>query len=194
MEKKFLWVGAAMLALVVLVAGVTFFVVRANQSFHGSVIDPPAPAADFTLTGQTGQPVHLSDFRGKYVLLYFGFTNCTQECPATMAVLKQAHLELGDQAGDVQVLFISTDPARDTPQAVGTFVGRFDASFVGVTGSQADLQPVWSAYGVTVLDGGETHSSFIYLIDPQGNLRMTYPYPTPPEDIASDLRLLLQKN
>jgi protein SCO1/2 len=111
-----------------------------------------------------------------------------------MAVLKLVRADLGSQAKDVQVLFISTDPARDTPQAVGAFLRRFDPTFAGVTGSQADLAKVWSAYGVTVLDGGETHSTFVYLIDPQGNLRLTYPSVSSPDDIVADLKLLIRKD
>jgi protein SCO1/2 len=193
MERKFLWVWLGILALLLIAGAATLFVLRAEQHLRGSVIDPPITASDFALTGQSGQTVHLSDYRGKYVLLFFGYTNCTTECPATMAVLKLVRADLGSQAKDIQVLFISTDPARDTPQAVGAFLARFDPTFVGVTGSQADLAKVWSAYGVTVLDGGETHSTFVYLIDPQGNLRLTYPSVSSPDDIVADLKLLIRK-
>ncbi len=76
---------------------------------------------------------------------------------------------LGSLADQTQVIMISTDPARDTPEALGTFLSHFDPSFIGLTPPRLILQPVWSAYGVTVLDNGETHSSYLYLIDPQGN-------------------------
>ena len=194
MERKFLWVGAGILFLVLLAAAAAIFVSRLNPPMHGSVVNPPSPAPDFSLTSQAGQTVRLSDYRGKYVLIFFGYTNCTTECPATMAILRQARSLLGNQADQVQVLFISTDPARDTPQAVGTFLDRFDPSFVGATGTLAELQPVWASYGVTVENGGETHSSYVYLIDPTGDLHLTYPYATPPADIASDLKQLMQKN
>jgi protein SCO1 len=194
MEKKFFWVGTGILLLLVLAAAIDLFVVRANQNLHGSVIDPPSPAPDFSLTNQSGGIVRLSDYRGKYVLLFFGYTHCTNECPATMAILRNARSQLGAQAVDIQVIFVATDPARDTPQAVGEFLNRFDPTFIGATGTQAELQPVWADYGVTVLDGGETHSSYVYLIDPAGNLRLTYPYPSTPEEIAADLRMLLRKN
>ena len=111
-----------------------------------------------------------------------------------MAVLTQARSELGAQANSVQVLFVSTDPAHDTPQSMGEFLSRFDPTFIGLTGSLAQLQPIWKDYGVTVLDGGETHSSYTYLIDPNGNLRLTYPYPSTPEEISADLKLLFKKN
>ncbi len=193
MERKFLWVGLGILTLLILAVAATIMIVRANQSFRGALIDPPMAAADFTLTSQTGQTVYLSEFRGKYVLLFFGYTHCPDECPATMAVLKQVHLALGNQAGKVQVLFVTTDPARDNPQALGEFVDRFDSGFIGLTGSPAVLQKVWSDYGVTVLNGGETHSTYVYLIDPVGDLRLTYASPTQPDDIVADLKLLFRK-
>ncbi|HTX90944.1 MAG TPA: SCO family protein [Anaerolineales bacterium] len=193
MEKKFLWVGTAILALVIFATAATIFYLRSNRAFNGSVINPPSPAADFTLTNQSGQPVKLSDYRGKYILLFFGYTHCINECPATMAILMKTRLLLGDRAGDVQVLFVATDPAGDTPQAVGEFLARFDPTFMGATGTLAELQPVWASYGVTVEDGGETHSSYVYLIDPAGNLRLTYPYPSTPEQIAADLQLLFRR-
>jgi protein SCO1/2 len=194
MEKKFMWVGAGIVILVVLAALATVVAVRTTQTFHGSVINPPSHAPDFSLTSQTGKSFKLSEYRGKYVLLFFGYTHCTNECPATMAILMKARSLLGAQADRIQVLFVSTDPTHDTPQAVGEFLNRFDSSFVGGTGTPSELQPIWAEYGVTVLDSGETHSSYVYLIDPGGNLRMTYPYPSTPEDIAADLRLLLRKN
>jgi protein SCO1/2 len=111
-----------------------------------------------------------------------------------MAILAKARSLQGIQAGEIQVVFVATDPARDTPQAMGEFLNRFDSSFIGATGTQAELQPVWAEYGVTVDDGGETHSSYVYLIDPDGNFRLTYPFPSTAEEISSDLRLLLRKN
>jgi protein SCO1/2 len=193
MEKRFLVSGVVVLGFLVLASAGFILWARADQGFRGSVVNPPAPAADFALTNQTGQTTKLSDFRGRYVLLFFGYTNCPNECPATMAVLKLVHIDLGNQAGKVQVLFVSTDPARDTPQAVGAFVGRFDRSFIGLTGTQAELAKVWAEYGVTVENGGETHSTYVYLIDPTGNLRLTYASINKPDDILADLWLLFRE-
>jgi protein SCO1 len=193
MNKKFFWVVTSILMVVIIAAAAATIVLKMKPSYSGSVIDPPMQASDFSLSDQNGKTVRLSDFRGKYVLLYFGYTHCTTECPASMAILAKALTLLGTDADNVQIILIATDPPRDTPQAMGEFVGRFDSSFIGATGSQAALEQVWADYGVTVLDGGETHSSYIYLIDPQGNLVMTYPYPSTPEGIAADLRLLFKK-
>jgi protein SCO1/2 len=194
MERKIFLVGTAILILLVLATGTVFLLQRINPTLHGSVITPPFLAPDFTLTSQTEQPIKLSDYRGRYVLLFFGYSHCTDECPVAMADLAQALRELGGQASDVQVLFVSTDPVGDTPASMTDFLGRFNPTFIGVLGTSTQLQQVWSAYGVTVLDGGETHSSYTYVIDPKGYLLMTYPYPPSPDDVAADLKLLFRKN
>jgi len=191
-NRKYIVIALVILAVVVL-AGVGYTWYRtAHPTFHGSRINPPQPAGDFSLTSQTGANLHLSDFRGKYVLVYFGFTNCTSECPLTMGFLKQMHDKLGSLADQTQVIMISTDPKRDTQQALGDFLANFDPSFIGLTATQAVLQPVWAAYGVTVLDNGETHSSYLYLIDPQGNLIATYPLLQNADGITSDIKSLLR--
>jgi protein SCO1/2 len=109
-----------------------------------------------------------------------------------MGVLMQIRDQLKDQADKVQVVFVTTDPARDSPAAIAEYLNRFDSSFMGLTGSQADLQKVWKDYGVTVLDNGETHSTIVYLIDSAGKLRLTYPFDTRVEDYLADLRQLFK--
>jgi protein SCO1/2 len=110
-----------------------------------------------------------------------------------MAHVKLARESLGDRAKDVQVIMVSTDPARDTPEALKTFMGHFDPSFLGLTGSIPELQKTWQDYGVTVEDGGETHSTYLYVIDPAGNVRETFLPDSQPEEIAADLKLLLNE-
>jgi protein SCO1/2 len=110
-----------------------------------------------------------------------------------MAKLKQVLAGLDEKAAEVQVLMISTDPLHDTPQAMERFLAPFQPGFLGLTGSPGELQRVWTDYGVTVLEGGETHSNLIYVIDRAGNLRLTFFYEMPPADIAEDLRLLLRE-
>jgi protein SCO1/2 len=191
MSRKYLVIAMLFVAaLVVAGLGYTWYT-NAHPAFHGSLITPAAPAGDFLLTSQTGSTVKLSDFRGKYVLLYFGFTNCTSECPLTMGFLKQMHDKLGTLADQTQVVMVSTDPVRDTPSAMGDFLSHFDPSFIGLTSTKDNLQPVWSEYGVTVLDNGETHSSYLYLIDPQGNLIATYPLLQNADGITADIRNLI---
>ena len=194
MNKRFFWVGTTILLVAVLSVAAVLVYQNTNQNFNGSVIDPPAPASDFTLTDQSGKKVSLSDYRGEYVYLFFGFSHCLQECPATMAVLAKARSLMGSKGADMQVLMVSTDPANDTRQSMQDFLGRFDPTFIGGLGTADQLKSVWDAYGVAVEDGGETHSSYTYLIDPNGDLRMTYPYGVTPEDLVSDLKILMRKN
>jgi protein SCO1/2 len=192
MNRKYLLFSMLILVIIILSAVGFSWYKSAHPTFHGSRISPAEPAPNFSLTSQTGATVNLSDFRGKYVLLFFGFTNCTSECPLTMGFLKQMHDKLGQQADQTQVIMISTDPARDTPEAVGAFLAHFDPSFIGLTSTEANLQPVWASYGVTVLDNGETHSSYTYLIDPQGNLIATYPLLQNSDGITADIQNLLR--
>jgi len=156
------------------------------------VITPPWPAPEITLTDHNGRPFKMSEQRGRVVLLYFGYVNCPNECPLTMAHLKLALESIGERARDVQVIMVSTDPVRDTPQALKDFMEHFDPSFLGLTGTPAELQRAWKDYGVTVEAGGETHSTYLYVIDPAGDVRETFLPDTEPRDIARDVGLLLK--
>ena len=190
MQRRLLFVGLTILVL--LVGAVAVFALTNKPSLKGSIINPPWTAPEINLTDHKGQPFALSNQRGKVVLLYFGYVNCPDECPLTMAHLKLARESLGDRAKDVQVIMVSTDPARDTPQALKNFMEHFDPSFLGLTGTPAELQKTWSNYGVTVENGGENHSTFLYVIDPTGNVRETYLPDAEPTDIARDIGLLLK--
>lgn len=190
MQRKTLLVGMGI--LVVLVAVIAIFLFTNKPSFKGAVINPPWPAAEIKLTDHNGQPFTMSAQRGKVVLLYFGYVNCPNECPLTMAHIRLALQSLGDRAKDVQVIMVSTDPVRDTPQALKDFMEHFDPSFLGLTGTPADLEKAWKDYGVTVEQGGETHSTFLYVVDPAGNIRETFLPDAEPADIAGDIELLLK--
>ena len=116
--------------------------------FHGMVMQSPDPAPDFTLTAHTGQPVSLSDFRGKLVLLYFGYTFCPDVCPTTLVELAKAVNLLGRKAEQVQVVMISVDPARDTPEKLAEYVTHFHPSFLGMTGTPDEIAAVAALYGI----------------------------------------------
>jgi protein SCO1/2 len=189
--KTILWVAALLTAVVALLAGVLYF--TSKPTLHGVVLDPPMEAADFQLTDFNGARFTLSELRGAPVVLYFGYTNCQDECPLTMAHLKLAVDMLGEQAANVRVLMITTDPARDTPQAMKEFLGKFDQAFMGLVGTPEQLATVWQAFGVAVEDGGETHSNYIYVLDRAGRLRETFLPDSLPADEAADLRLLLKE-
>ena len=121
MNKKIVVIAITSIILLLVVFLVLLNTMRPTMpEFNGSIIDPPIQAANFSLINQNGQRESLSDFKGKYLLIFFGFTSCTNECPATMAILNQTRKALGGDADKVRIVFISTDPARDTPSAVKT--------------------------------------------------------------------------
>ena len=190
MQRKTLFVGVSI--FVGLLALTAFLYFTSKPSFRGAVITPPWSAPEINLTDHNGRPFKMSDQHGKVVLLYFGYVNCPDECPLTMAHLKLALESLGDRARDVQVIMVSTDPVRDTPQALKDFMEHFNPLFLGLTGTPGELQKVWKDYGVTVEAGGETHSTYLYVIDPAGNVRETFLPGTEPTDIAGDVGLFLK--
>jgi protein SCO1 len=193
MSRKYAWFGAISLIVIFLLAAGYFFAAR-TPVFYGAVIDPPKPIPEIIATDSRGHEFRLGTLRGKVVLLYFGYLNCPLECPLTMAHLKQTLDLLGPAAQDVQVVMVSTDPVRDTPQAMTAYLAGFNPSFLGITGAPSDLAEIYRKFGVVVLEGGETHSSFTYVIDPQGDLRLTFVPDSSPEDIAHDLRNLLTQD
>ena len=201
MDKKKLIIGG-LIALVVLAIAGAETLLQAYQ-FRGSVIDPPVPASDFTLQDQNGQAFQLGDQRGKIVLIFFGYTNCPDICPLTLAQFKQARAQLGQQADRVRFVFITVDPERDTEEKIKTYLGAIDPAIVGLGGSQAELEQVWRAYGVyRQKQPGQSqndyadlleHSSRVYLVDTQGNLRVTYPSGLVSDDVVQDVKYLLRK-
>ena len=191
MQKQVLWVGLASILTVAL--GTAVWMLTVKPSLHGAVIDPPLQAGGIRLQDYSNQDFNLSGLRGNVVLLYFGYTNCPDECPLTMAHLKLATDQLGGDAKHVRVIMVTTDPKRDTPGVLKAFMTKFSPDFIGLLGPQDALQKVWRDYGVTVEDNGETHSFFVYVIDRSGKWRETFLPDSPPADIAADVRLLLSE-
>lgn len=165
------------------------------SKLKAGVFEPARAAPDFALAGTTGKPLKLSDYRGKVVLLGFGFTSCQDVCPTTLATLAAAHKKLGAQAKDAQVVYITVDPARDDAAKLGSYLTAFNPSFVGGTGSDKLLKSVRDQYGVqarrVASTGGIAHSSFIYMIDRKGRLRALMPFDHPADDYVNDVRILL---
>jgi protein SCO1/2 len=169
-------------------------------AFKAGVFDPPRPAPGFALQGTDGQALDLNGYRGKVVLLAFGYSSCTAVCPITLNTLAQARRKLGPKADAVQVVYITVDPERDTPSRLKKFLSSFDATFVGGTGSEQQLEQVRKDYGVsarkiTYPDKSYSydHSSFTYLIDRSGRIRALMPYGHSPDDFANDLTILLRE-
>jgi len=171
----------------------------APAAFKAGTFDPPRPAPDFSLQGSDGQELRIGRFRGKVVLLAFGYSSCTAVCPVTLATFAAARRKLGASAADIQVIYVTVDPQRDGPERLKRFLGTFDHTFIGGTGSEAQLAAVREAYGVTAkkipYENSYTyaHSSFTYLIDRRGRIRALMPYGHSPDDYANDLTILLQE-
>lgn len=149
------------------------------------------------LADTQGRLRHLEDFRGKAVVLFFGFTRCPDICPTTLAEVASAVKSLGADAGRVQVLFVTVDPERDTAQALAAYVGAFDPRFVALRGDAAATQRVakdFKIYYEKRQQGGSytvDHSAQTYVLDPQGRLRLLVRHDRIGQDLAPDLRTLL---
>jgi protein SCO1/2 len=167
----------------------------AEDKLKAGVFDPPRAAPDFSLQGSDGKELKLSRYRGKVVVLGFGFTSCPEVCPTTLATLAKARKKLGGGADGLQVVYVTVDPERDNPERMRTYLAAFDSSFVGATGTPRQLAKVREQYGVTAtkINNSFDHSSFVYLIDRGGSLRALSPYGRSADDIAHDVALLLKK-
>ncbi len=140
-------------------------------------VEPPKALTDFTLPADNGDPLTFSSLQGKYTLLFFGYTHCPDYCPLTLAKWKQIKTALGDQAANLNFVFISVDGERDTPAVMQRYLSRFDNSFIGLTGDDATLTQIGPDYGLYYSlnkSEGENysvdHTTVTYLIDPQGKL------------------------
>lgn len=202
--RLFLWLA---LLVILLVGGVAIWSVVngrlpfAAPSFNGTVIQSPDPVADFTLTASTGERLSLSDLRGQVVLLYFGYTFCPDACPTTLDELKKVPAALGDQADEVQVVMVTVDPRRDTPEVLREYLAYFDPSFLGLTGSEEEVLAAASPLGIyfAAHEGSPAtgylvdHTTSVLAIDKEGYLRLLYSFETPGEAIADDMRQLVRQ-
>jgi protein SCO1/2 len=172
-----------------------------TYQIKGSLIDPPANAQDFELFDAGRNSFRLSDQLGKVVILFFGFTNCPDVCPTTLAEFKVIHAELGEDSRDVKFVFISIDPERDSPEKVDAYVSAFNQDFIGLTGGREELSPIWKAYGVFSekqsadddADYSLMHSSVVYLVDKAGKWRLTFPFELGPLEMTADIAHLLDE-
>jgi protein SCO1 len=173
----------------------------AELPFKSGTFEPPRTAPSFQLQSSNGAPFKLSDARGKVVALAFGFTHCVRICPTTLSTLARVKEKLGPAADKLQVVFVTVDPERDSVARLREFVSMFDASFLGLTGPNPELQAIRKAYGVTIdkqpaedarLGYQVHHSSSILLIDREGKLRLFAPFGKSADDIVHDIKLLLR--
>lgn len=197
--KRVAAVAAAAVFGVVVALLVVPLLVAEPHEFTGTVLSNPQPAPEFTLTADTGERVSLESYRGQVVLMYFGYTFCPDICPASLAELADATDLLGDEADEVQVVMVSVDPARDTPEALSEYMDYFDPNFVGLTGTDSEIRAVADAYGVfyqaeqgTAATGYLVdHLASVFVIDRDGDWVEILSYGTTSEQIAADVRAWL---
>ena len=154
---------------------------------------------DFKLTDHNGQPRSLGDFKGKAVVLFFGYTQCPDVCPTTLSTMREAMTLLGDDAKRVQVLFATVDPARDTQALLAQYVPSFHPSFLGLYADEKTIAAVAKDFKVFYAKSpGKTpdtysidHSTGSFAFDPQGKLRLLLRHGETPANVAADLKLLL---
>jgi len=182
-----------------LLATLPLAAMAANERLKAGVFEPAQPAPEFALKGSDGAPLSLARFKGKLVLLVFGFTNCPEVCPTTLATLAQARKQLGTDAADVQVVYVTVDPERDDVNRIRQYLEAFDKSFVGGTEAPDKLAAMRKRYGVVAEKiaakqpnaYGMNHSTSVWLIDRTGRLRAMMPYGHEAKDFVHDIHLLL---
>ena len=182
------------------IVALLFATAAARTTLKAGTFEPAGMAPELSLQSSNGGTLSLAKYRGKVVLLGFGFTSCPKVCPTTLAVLAQAKKRLGDQGKQVQVVYVTVDPERDTPEQMRGYLALSDPTFIGGTGTPAQLAAVFKDFGVTATryegrapdEYGFEHSSFVYLIDREGRIRAMAPYGKSAADIAHDAAILLQ--
>ncbi len=161
----------------------------------GTALPEPRPLADFALSDQRGQPLTREDLRGRWTLLFTGFTNCPDVCPTTLATMAELDRRLARP--DLQFLFVSVDPGRDTPEVIASYLAHFGPGLIGATGPRAEIERLTSGLGLAqVLNPGVgddytvDHSTAFVLIDPESRLAGYFSAPHAPDALAADLASL----
>jgi protein SCO1 len=171
-----------------------------NPQFNSVDITGADYAKDFKLTDHTGKVRTMADFNGKVVALFFGYTQCPDVCPTTMADMARVMTKLGDDAKKVQVLFATLDPKRDTPELLAQYVPNFHPSFLGLTGDEATIKKtakdfkIYSQQIEGKTKGSYTidHTAGMFVFDPSGRLRLFVSYGMVPDKITADVKQLLK--
>ncbi|TNF58670.1 MAG: SCO family protein [Burkholderiales bacterium] len=172
---------------------------KAAQGFAGIDITGADYATGFNLTDHHGQPRTLADFRGKVVVIFFGFTQCPDVCPTSMTEMAQARQLLGADGERLQGLFISIDPERDTPEIMREYMAAFDPSFLALYSAPGELPALAKQFriyyrkvpGATPTSYTMDHTAGSYVYDPQGRVRLYHRYGTGAQALADDVRKLL---
>jgi len=192
----------AIICLMLALAAVAGAACASKYEYAGTLFDPPQPLADFELLDTGQQPFHLSDVRGNVVLLFFGYTFCPDVCPTTMAEVKNVLANFKDR-DRVKVVFITVDPDRDTPAALRQYLDNFSPNFIGLTDDYAKIQQVMQPFGAAAQKQKVSnsaagylvnHTARLYLITPQQQLLLTYPFGFDPAGLRRDLARVLAQS
>ena len=168
-----------------------------NLIFNGSNLTEAKFDSYFELTSHKGEKKTINDFKGKVVAIFFGFASCPDICPTTMTELKNIKSQLGENANQLEVLFISLDPERDTQEVLSEYMPSFNSSFIGLTGTMENIEKVtqqFKVYRKKVIQGDSytiDHSSGIYLLDKEGKIRVRHPYGSKVKLIVEDIEKLI---
>ncbi|MEO7548771.1 MAG: SCO family protein [Ramlibacter sp.] len=200
MDRRFAIKNIAVCALLAGTTGLFVACTDSKPQFKAVDLTGADYAKDFQLTDHNGQPRSLKDFQGKVVVLFFGFTQCPDVCPTSMAELAQVKKLLGKDGDKLQGLFITVDPERDTSEVLKAYMANFDPTFLALRGSAEQLAATAKDFkvyykkveGKTPTSYTMDHSAASYVYDTQGRLRLYTRYGTGAPALASDIRLLLQ--
>jgi protein SCO1/2 len=192
--------AVSLVALIAMLVGGWFVFLREDAyAWHGAELEGK-PATDLALTDQHEKPFTLANYRGKVLVVYFGYTSCPDFCLTTMLDMMQVEDSLGADAERVEIVMVTVDPARDTPQRLAEYLEFYEPSFIGLSGDEQRTLQIARDYGVMASkqtpNPGSTnylvdHSTALYAIDPEGNLALSWKYGTSPKDIAEDVQHLL---
>ena len=188
--RRVVFRAAAVAALAAVAAVICFSGSGEDIEFEATDVSGVSWGRDFHLTGDDGAPHQLAEFRGKVVALYFGYTRCPEVCPLTMATLRESVRLLGEDGKRVQVIFVTVDPKHDKPKVLGRYVRSFDEGFLGLYGNAAATARTATEFKV---EGGEHHSTPVFLFDPSGRLRLVVHPEASAESVAHDIRVLLPR-
>jgi protein SCO1/2 len=172
---------------------------QAEPEFYGTTRAEVGPPEDFTLTDQHGKPYRLADHRGKVVLLFFGYAHCPDVCPVTLSSWARVRQALAAD-DDVEFVFVTVDPERDTIERLRDHLEIFSDDFRGLTGTEEQVTPVYERFGIfrkkvpfssSAMGYVVDHSTVMLLLDREGRVRLTFPFDADPDEIVHDVRRLL---
>ncbi len=193
--QRLLLILAVLVGALLLLGLLRIGLASGSPEFHGTAYLPPEPAADASLVDHTGAPRNIADFQGQPVLLFFGYTHCPDICPITLFTMQSVLDEIGKPAEDVALLLVTVDPERDTPEVLARYVSNFAPYTTGLTGTEEELRTLLAAYGVYAEQdqhepGILAHTSAVFGIDSDGEIRVLLHADAPREELKRDLATL----